>query len=130
MQVRKAFEALVFIMVLAGCNRQWEFGAPTSPVKMDATYKSIYTQIIQPYCLSCHSKELHKGRLDLTTYEGLMKKKGVIDKENLNDPLTSSFYARMMLKPDDDEFMPQNGKPIKPEMLDMVKQWILQGAKE
>ncbi len=94
--------------------------------------------LLEERCLDCHSapyvkngRTIHpKAGLRLDTYESIIKGNldgTIIEKGN---PDESTLIAVIMLEPDDPEIMPPKGDPLTSSEIDMLKQWIKEGAKE
>lgn len=105
---------------------------PIAVVKLDRKDAVAYEKEIEPIfknrCMVCHSGTEKQGKLDMGTYEALMKggKRGVaVVPGKSQDSLLVKLCGRTQ-KP----FMPpKDEKPMTPEELALVKLWIDQGAK-
>jgi uncharacterized membrane protein/mono/diheme cytochrome c family protein len=106
-------------------------GGPESTLPANAAYYRIHiAPLFARSCVSCHKPEKHKGGLRMDTYEQLMR--GGDDGPALvsGDPKASELIRRVSLPPSDDDSMPSDGdKPLAPEEIHMVEQWIAAGAK-
>jgi WD40 repeat protein len=80
-------------------------------------------------CITCHSGSVLEGKLDIASYEGLVKggkRNSPIVPGKGNDSLIIKLLSRTEHKP----FMPPRGEdPIVPEEMAIIKLWIDQGAK-
>jgi hypothetical protein len=94
--------------------------------------------LIEDRCLDCHSepyvkngRTIHpKAGLRLDTYESVIKGNldgTIVEKGNAEE---STLYAVVTLDDDDPEIMPPKGEPLTEEEINMLKQWIEEGAKE
>jgi mono/diheme cytochrome c family protein len=97
--------------------------------------KTVYAARIQPIldrsCVGCHGPEKVKGKLRLDTYAGLMA--GGDDGLEIEPwvPDKSEIIRRITLPPDDDDFMPNNGKNLlTPAEIATIKAWIAAGASD
>jgi WD40 repeat protein len=109
--------------------------SPTQPIKVvtlsrkePVTYEKDVEPILVNKCAFCHSGNLKEGKLDLGSYEGLMKggKRGspVLPGRSAESLLCKS--AGKTQKP----FMPpKSEEPLSPDELAIIKLWIDQGAK-
>jgi WD40 repeat protein len=105
---------------------------PIAVVKLERTAPVLYDKEIEPFlvnkCAVCHSDNIKEGKLDLGSYEGLMKggKRGqAIVPGKSGDSLLVKLVGRTEKK-----FMPPQGEePLTPEELALLKLWIDQGAK-
>ncbi len=94
--------------------------------------------LIEERCLDCHGepyvksgRTIHpKAGLRLDTYEWIIKGNldgAIIEKGN---PDESTLIGVVTLNDDDPEIMPPKGEPLTQEEIDMLIQWIKEGAKE
>jgi WD40 repeat protein len=105
---------------------------PIAVVKLERTTPVLYDKEIEPIlvnkCAVCHSDSIKEGKLDLGSYEGLMKggKRGAaIVPGKSGDSLLVKLVGRAEKK-----IMPPKGEePLTPEELALLKLWIDQGAK-
>jgi len=84
--------------------------------------------ILEASCVRCHGPEKQKGKFRLDQKESLLKKddpEGVVAR---GDASKSELYRRITLAEDDDEFMPNEGRPLSKAQTDVIKDWINQGA--
>lgn len=98
--------------------------------------EEFFTTKVQPIfeasCVGCHSGEKPKGKLNMTTLEGL--KKGGKEKADkglvAGKPEESSLYTRVALPPTDDDAMPpkDKGGPLSAEQIEVIKKWITDGG--
>jgi surface protein len=94
-----------------------------------------YSIEIQPifnnYCTSCHiDGGAYFGGLDLSSYtlvmEGGSSGNTIVPYEHAD----SELYQRITLYQSDDQFMPQNGSSLPQSDIDLIAQWIDEGALE
>lgn len=97
--------------------------------------RTVYAAQIQPIftrsCVACHGPAKHKANLRLDSYAGLMA--GGDSGAEIDPwlPNKSELYRRITLPPDDDDFMPNNGKNLlTPAELAAIRAWILAGASD
>lgn len=87
--------------------------------------------ILSKNCLSCHGPDTEdrKGDFHLDTFEGITKGgkegPGII----IGNPEESAVIQRVLTS-DQDELMPppDHGKPLKPKEIELLSQWIAEGA--
>ena len=94
--------------------------------------------ILEERCLDCHGepyvkngRTIHpKAGLALDTYEAVLK--GNLDGEIIDrgEHEESTLYVVITLDPDDSELMPPKGDPLTEEEIELIKNWIDEGAKE
>lgn len=92
-------------------------------------YAEVIFPILENKCLSCHCAGNTKGRLNMETPELFMaggKSGSLLDAQADGHPL---FVHRMLLPEDDKKHMPPAGKKqLTAEELDILVQWVSQGA--
>lgn len=105
---------------------------PIAVVALDRKEPVVYENDVEPIfikkCLFCHSGTVKEGKLDLGTYDALMKggKSGTPIVPGKTDESRLLKLAGKTKKP----FMPPKGEePLVPEELALIKLWIEQGAK-
>src|SRR5258708_5100969 len=96
--------------------------------KEPVTYEKDVEPILANKCAFCHSGNIKEAKLDMTSYETLMKggKRGLgVVPGKPDDSLLIKLCGKTV-KP----FMPpKREEPLAPEELAIVKLWIDQGAK-
>ncbi len=97
-----------------------------------AESKVDFVQSIQPIlqknCIKCHGPEKQKGKLRLDSKEAAAK--GGKDGPAFvpGDAAKSELYRRITLPKSDDDFMPSEGDPLTQSQIDLIHDWINQGA--
>lgn len=106
-----------------------------APAGAAAAPRTVYAAQIQPIftrsCVACHGPTKHKANLRLDSYAALMA--GGDSGAEIDPwlPNKSELYRRITLSPDDDDFMPNNGKNLlTPAELAAIRSWILAGASD
>ena len=95
------------------------------------TYVKDIAPIVSKYCLNCHGTDTENpSELFMDDFESLMKggKHGVAIVPG--KPTESILYVKMMPDPPFGKQMPRGRKKISPEEVQMIYDWIEQGAKE
>jgi len=92
-------------------------------------YSSQIQPIFDNNCTSCHiDGGAYYGGLDLSSYtlvmEGGNSGNTIVPYEHAD----SELYQRITLYESDDQFMPQNGSPLPQADIDLIAQWIDEGA--
>jgi uncharacterized membrane protein len=85
--------------------------------------------IFENKCSSCHNAQKRKGKLQLDSFEYVMRggKDGVVVKPG--DPNHSELFRRINLSPDEKDFMPTDGKPpLTAAEIKVIELWIVSGA--
>jgi len=107
-------------LLLAGCSEK------------EISYKADIQPILQQYCVECHAeggKGYEKSGLLLTSYEGVMKgtRFGSIIKPG--DALSSTLIMLVEGRADPSIKMPHGKESLPKEKIELLKQWVKQGAK-
>ena len=98
----------------------------------EISYKADIQPILQQYCVECHAeggKGYEKSGLLLTNYEGVMKgtRFGSIIKPG--DALSSTLIMLVEGRADPSIKMPHGKESLPKEKIELLKQWVKQGAK-
>jgi uncharacterized membrane protein len=105
----------------AGVN---ESGAPSATF-----FAARVAPIFENKCLNCHNAQKRKGKLQLDSFENVMRggKDGIVVKPG--DPKHSELFRRINLSPDEKDFMPTDGKPpLTASEIKVIELWIASGA--
>lgn len=85
--------------------------------------------ILSDYCVSCHGAEKTKGGLRLDSLEHALKGGESGPAFVAHDSKRSAIIERMVLPADDEDHMPPGNKPQPaPELVQLLRWWIDQGA--
>lgn len=113
-------------------------GDETADMSKGISFHKHVMPLLQKRCLDCHGepyvkngRTIHpKAGLRLDTYEWVIK--GNLDGTILEkgNPDESTLIAVVTLDSDDPEIMPPKGDPLSEDEINMLKQWIVEGAKE
>jgi uncharacterized membrane protein len=85
--------------------------------------------IFENKCSGCHNAQKRKGKLQLDSFENVMRggKDGIVVKPG--DPKHSELFRRINLSPDEKDFMPTDGKPpLTASEIKVIELWIASGA--
>jgi Planctomycete cytochrome C len=98
----------------------------------EISYKADVQPILQQYCVECHAdggKGAEKSGLVLTSYESVMKgtRFGSIIKPG--DALSSTLIMLVEGRADPSIKMPHGKESLPKEKIEVLKQWVAQGAK-
>jgi hypothetical protein len=102
-------------------------------ITSQAQDKIDFAKQIQPIfvenCIKCHGEKMASGKMRLHTAAGL-KEKWDADKELIvaGDPEKSELYQRLVLPADDKKRMPRMADPLPKETIELIANWIKQGA--
>jgi hypothetical protein len=107
-------------------------GESSSKPKKEISFSKEVAPILDKFCTTCHNEdEDHPSQLFMDSYESLMKggKHGVAVKAG--DAKESLLLQKMDAEPPFGKKMPPSKKLIpKPEQIEILRQWIDQGAKK
>jgi uncharacterized membrane protein len=79
-------------------------------------------------CTSCHNDDKLQGELDLTSYEALMRGGETGSAVVAGRPQLSELHYRITLNPDNENFMPAEGKtPLTGAQARIIEWWIAAG---
>lgn len=93
------------------------------------TYANDVAPIVDKYCLPCHLAENENpSGLNLDSYELMLKggEKGV--PVVAGKPDESNFYTKLLEEPPFGKQMPRGRKKMTEEEIQIIKEWIAQGA--
>ncbi|CAM4363138.1 c-type cytochrome domain-containing protein [Zobellia roscoffensis] len=92
-------------------------------------YTAYVAPILKEKCTSCHNPQKHKGDLDLTTIEAIVRGGENGDVWLAHNADKSLFLNRVALPLEDEEHMPPEGKPqLTKEEIELMQTWIDHGA--
>jgi WD40 repeat protein len=92
------------------------------------TYADHVLPIIENNCAKCHNPDKHKGDLDLTTYQGVLKGGGSGAVVVSGNPDSSKLWKAITQV--EDPTMPPNKPPLPEKELAVFKKWIAGGLLE
>lgn len=87
------------------------------------SFSSEVMPILEQYCWECHAEGNAELGLRLDSYEGIMAGSDYGTVVEAGDP-TGSLLVDMIESGD----MPEEGDPVPPEQLEVIKTWIAEGA--
>ncbi len=100
----------------------------TSLADADA-FADVVGPMLEERCATCHNADKQESDLNLTTYEGVMRggESGKVVVPGNTE--LSELLRRITLDPDDEEFMPAEGKTaLTPRQVEIIRWWIGAGA--
>lgn len=99
-------------------------------LKAEVDFMKQVKPILESACLHCHWEKEDEGGFRMDTYEHLMAGGDGGDAVVPGKPDESWLYTSTVLDPDDDDIMPPSKeKPLDKSQSDVLRQWILDGAK-
>jgi len=116
--------ALALLLLMPGVV---EAQAPAA--KGPVSFINDVAPILKENCFACHDAKKRKGKLDMTTFEGLLKggehdddvMPGKPDESHIMDLITAKGALRMPPK--------DSGEPLRAEKIAVIERWIKEGAK-
>jgi len=85
--------------------------------------------ILKENCLACHDAKKKNGKLDISTYAKL-RKGGTNDDPIVPGKPEESDLVRLIVSKDEDRMPPPDkGMPLSNEKVQLIRQWIKEGAK-
>ncbi len=101
---------------------------PATAAESKVDFAKDVLPILEKNCVKCHGPEKQKGGLRLDTRDAAMKG-GKTGKSILaGDAAKSDLYRRIVLPKSDDDRMPSEGEPLSKSQIELIKNWINQGA--
>lgn len=91
-------------------------------------FHDLVGPMLDERCSSCHNEDKRQAELVLTSYEGLLRGGETGDAVVARRPQFSELYRRITLEPDDEAFMPAEGKtPLTEAQVRIILWWIEAG---
>jgi len=103
--------------------------ALSSPVRADekaVSFEKDVMPIFKASCISCHKADKKKGKLDMSTYADLMKGGKQGNPVKPGDPAKSLLVEMISGKEPE---MPEKGDKLTAAQVEVISNWIKQGAK-
>lgn len=116
---RSLFALLALSLIFSGSTR--------TAVAEKVDFATQVMPIFESRCVKCHKEGNAKGDLKMDTVEAL---KEVVEIGTIfeGEPDDSELYTRLILPDDDKMRMPKGGKPLEKEQIELIKNWIAEGA--
>jgi len=108
---------LLSIATLLAAGSVVEPSTAADPPKIDFVHDIV--PILKVHCAKCHTNGTYKESLSLDTREELLKSKTVVPGKS-----GESELLRRLTTTDAKERMPSEGKPLPPEQIALIKNWI------
>jgi hypothetical protein len=117
---RNRFNVAAAVLILGATN-----GLAQDKIDFAKQIQPIFAE----HCIKCHGEKMASGKMRLHTTAGL-KEKWDADKELIvaGDPEKSELYQRLVLPADDKKRMPKMADPLPKETIELIANWIKQGA--
>ena len=104
-------------------------GKPAALTEQTPLYEAFVEPILEAKCQRCHNPQKHKGGLDMTTFDLLVKggENGPVWKAG--HPEESEIIRRALLPLEDEDHMPPEGKAqLTQDEIALLQRWIGAGA--
>ncbi|MBI3850201.1 MAG: hypothetical protein HY298_07915 [Verrucomicrobia bacterium] len=113
------------ILIVAGLLA---FGLREARTETKVDFAKDIQPILQKSCVECHGPEKQKGKLRLDSKEATFKggKDGAVIEPGKADK--SEVYRRINLPAGDDDVMPNKGDLLTKAQIELIRDWINQGA--
>ena len=111
---------LLVLIVLSACNYHIDKNTETLSMPKKG-FPAINARILQRRCLSCRSGPHGGSGVDLSSYDMMMSAHVVTPFQ----PGESLLYTVL-----EEGNMPKGSPPLEPELLALIKDWIMEGASE
>jgi len=127
-----ALALLTVVPLSATAQEKKKETGPIAEVKLDRKDPVTYEKDIEPIfykrCITCHSGSVKESRLDISSYEGLIKG-GKRGSPVVPGKADSSLLYKTMARTQKPFMAPATEDPCSPQEVALVKLWIDQGAK-
>lgn len=124
-------EAPQFVRSIAGFAPKAEPRPAVTNLDSAHVYLDLVEPILRRRCVSCHSESKTKGGLRMTSHAELLTggdSGPAVVAASLGE---SELFRRITLSPEEEEFMPPDGKtPLTDDQVAIIEWWIEQGAPE
>jgi len=121
---------LAGLMICACTNAALAKPPPASPAKID--FNRDIQPILSEHCFACHGpdEQKRKAGLRLDVQEDAFKKLKSGNHALVAGDLSKSSLVERIASTDPEEIMPpsKHNKPLKPEQVALLKQWVQEGA--
>ena len=84
--------------------------------------------ILDQNCVKCHGEEKQKGKMRLDSRDAALKGGKAGPALVAGNTEKSELFRRINLPKSDDDFMPSEGEPLTKAQIDLIREWINQGA--
>ncbi len=102
--------------------------APVESLGAADPWHDLVGPMLDLRCSSCHNEDKREAELVLTSYEGIVAGGETGDAVVARRPQFSELYRRITLAPDDEAFMPAEGKtPLTAGQVEIIRWWIEAG---
>jgi uncharacterized membrane protein len=101
---------------------------PVTNVADADPFLDIVAPLLEQRCSTCHNSDKRQGELDMSSYATLMRGGETGSVVVAGRPAMSEMLSRISLPPDDEAFMPAEGKtPLTDQQVQIIEWWIAAG---
>jgi mono/diheme cytochrome c family protein len=120
---------VIVLLLLLVSNGSMALLASNGALAADVDFTKQIQPIFAEHCYSCHGEKKKLGKLRLHTVAAIQEKASA-DEEWLvaGKPDESELFERLVLPADHKKRMPKKADPLPKEKIDLIRQWIEQGA--
>jgi mono/diheme cytochrome c family protein len=115
------------ICVLFASTLVWAAAFPSLPAPQAVDFARDIQPIFNAHCVSCHGAKKAAGQLRLDNKSAAMKG-GISGAVILPNNSKASILLARVTGSDGQARMPMGGDPLKPEQIELLRQWINEGA--
>jgi len=101
---------------------------PTRAADTKVDFTKEILPVLRENCFKCHGAEKQKGKLRLDSKEAALKGGKGGPAYVAGDAAKSDLVRRVLLPKSDDDFMPSEGEPLTKAQIELMREWINQGA--
>jgi len=105
-------------------------GKEEEPANKAISYYKDIRPILQANCQGCHQPSKAKGKYIMTEFDKLIAGGDSGDPAIVPNNLEKSFVVEMITPEDGEAEMPQKADPLHETEIELIKKWILEGAKD
>jgi len=98
------------------------------PLAQAVEFDNNVRPLLELHCVKCHGSDKQKGGLRLDTLGQALKGGDSGTALAKGDPAKSLLLERISLAANHDDIMPPKGDPLKPAEIEILQQWITDGA--
>ena len=104
-------------------------GIFTTSASAEVDFLKDIRPLLSQHCLKCHGEKKGLGKLRLHTL-AVIRAKMDVDEDFLvsSEPDKSEIYQRLVLPKDHKKRMPKGADPLPEEQIELIRNWIEQGA--
>ncbi len=98
-------------------------------VRADVSFMRDVAPVLVHRCIACHGERKDSGDYRAHTFESLMRNGSSDDAPIVPGKPESSLLLELITTKDADDRMPQKDEPLSAQQIEVMRQWIKEGAK-